>query len=65
MTTENTRRLWSVRQAAKWLGISMKTLYVWIESRRIPYVALGSRRMFDPRELEEFIRSNSVMPHKK
>lgn len=65
MDTENNRRLLSVGEAAKYLGLSPKTVYSWIESGRIPYVALGRRRMLDTRELERFIRQNTVTPRNK
>lgn len=56
------RRLLSVKQAAEYLGLSPKTLYAWIESGRVPYVALGRRRLLDPRELDKFIQRNTVTP---
>lgn len=62
MDAEVNRRLLNVRQAADYLGLSPKTVYCWIETGRIPYVALGRRRMLDMRELEKFIRRNTVTP---
>ncbi len=56
------RRLLSVQQAAAYLGLSPKTLYAWIEAGRIPFVALGRRRMLDLRELDGFIVRNTVTP---
>ena len=60
MNTEGNRRLLNVQQAGEYLGLSSKTLYSWIESGRLPYVALGRRRLLDVRELEKFIRANTV-----
>lgn len=65
MNPESNRRLLSVTQAAEYLGLSPKTVYSWVESGRIPYVALGRRRMLDTRELERFIRENTTTPWDK
>ena len=65
MSTENNRRLLSVQQAAAYLGISPKTVYAWIEAEHMPYVALGRRRMLDTRQLDRFIRQNTVTPRSR
>lgn len=58
------RRLLSVVEAAAYLGLSAKTIYAWIEEGRIPFVALGRRRMLDIKELDGFILRNTVSPWK-
>jgi excisionase family DNA binding protein len=62
MESNTNRRLLSVKQAGEYLGLSPKTLYAWIEAGRVPYVALGRRRMLDTHELDKFIRQNTVTP---
>jgi excisionase family DNA binding protein len=41
------RRLLSVKAAAEYLGLAPKTVYAWIERGRLPFVALGRRRLLD------------------
>ncbi len=49
-----------VKDAARVLGLSFWTLYAWARTGRLPSVQLGKRRLFDPRDLEEFIEHQRV-----
>lgn len=54
MTTETTRNL-GLEEAAKRLGVSPHTLRVWAKyQRRLPYLRLGRRILFSPRDLDAF-----------
>lgn len=45
----------SLAEGAKRLGVSPHTLRTWAKyQRRIPYMRLGRRLLFDPRDLEAF-----------
>lgn len=56
------QRLLSVCQAAQYLGISRHTLYSWVSQRRIPYVKVGRRTMFDREALDGWIEERTVEP---
>jgi excisionase family DNA binding protein len=50
----------SIEEAAKMLGLSKFTLRRWTAQRRVPYVRLGRRIVFDPRALASFVTANTV-----
>jgi excisionase family DNA binding protein len=52
--------LLDITRAAKVLGISPKTLRDHVLHRRIDYVKVGSRVLFRPDRLLEFIERNTV-----
>ncbi|MCI0552067.1 MAG: helix-turn-helix domain-containing protein [Anaerolineae bacterium] len=55
-------KLFTVREAAQYLKIAEWTLRSWISQKRIPYVKLGSRTMFDVDDLNKWIDSHKVAP---
>ncbi len=52
--------LLDAREASKRLGLSFWTLYAWARNGRIPYIQLGKRKLFDPRDIENFIDRHRV-----
>ena len=48
-------KLLGVEEVASLLGISRFTIYCWAKKRRLPAVKVGSRLMFRPGELQEWI----------
>jgi excisionase family DNA binding protein len=56
----DTAALVSIEEAAKMLGLSKFTLRRWTAQRRVPYVRLGRRIVFDPRALASFVTANTV-----
>ena len=57
-----TRRLINIQDVAEYTGLSVHTLYAMVSQRRIPFVKMGRRTMFDREELDRWIAKNSVMP---
>ena len=55
-------RLLTVQEAARYLAVSVSTLYGWVWQRRIPFVKVGRAVRFDLSDLEGFIRENRVQP---
>ena len=55
-----TKTLLNVAQAADRLGLSVHTIRKYIELRRLPFVKIGARVLFDPEELERFIDDRRV-----
>ena len=56
------QRLLTVQDAARYLTVSVSTLYGWVWQRRIPFVKVGRALRFDPRDLEDFIKTNKQYP---
>jgi excisionase family DNA binding protein len=54
-----------VRRAAKLLGISEKTLRDWVWRKKIDYVKVGDRVMFEPEAIREFIARNRVSANQR
>ena len=56
------KRLLNLREAADFLNISPLTLRTWTGGRRIPFVKIGRRVLFDPDDLLSFVQSRKVAP---
>ena len=54
------RLLIDVKDLSESTGLSVFTLYSWINQKRIPYVKVGRLVRFDPRKIEKWIEGNSV-----
>jgi excisionase family DNA binding protein len=55
-------RLLDVRQAAKFLGTTEKTMYSRVWKREIVFVKIGRSVRFDLRDLEQMIKDGKVTP---
>jgi len=55
-------RLLSIPEVARFLGISQSTLYTLVSQQRVPFVKVGSRVLFDPVQLDQWIKLNTKMP---
>jgi excisionase family DNA binding protein len=53
-------QLIDVKIAAAMLGVSRFTLETWKARRLIPFIKLGRRCLFDPRDLQAWIEKNKV-----
>ena len=49
-----------VKELSESTGLSVFTLYSWINQKRIPYVKVGRLVRFDPKKIEKWIEGNSV-----
>jgi excisionase family DNA binding protein len=54
--------LLSVNDAAHRLGISRHTLNCWVSKRKVPFVKLGRRTLFNPADLDRMIKAATVEP---
>jgi excisionase family DNA binding protein len=50
--------LMTIKDAARFLSISVSTLYGWVWQRRIPFVKVGRALRFERSDLEKFVRTN-------
>lgn len=56
-------RLWTVKETAEFLGITVQALYLRIHRGTVPYIKMGnanSQVRFDPEELQSFVDSCRV-----
>ncbi len=58
-------KLLSVSDAAQRLGISRHTLNGWVSKRKVPFVKLGRRTLFNPTDLERIIKANTFEPRRR
>jgi excisionase family DNA binding protein len=49
------QRFLSVKEMSEWLGIKSKTIYDWVQTQRIPHRKLGSRVLFCPEEVQQWL----------
>ncbi len=54
------KRYLGVVECSEYIGISKGTLYVWVCHKKIPYLKVGRLVKFDLREIEEWLKENSV-----
>ena len=50
----------NVKQLSELTGLSIFTLYSWINQKKIPYVKVRRLVRFDPGKIEKWIEGNSV-----
>ena len=55
----------TIREAARYLSVSVSTLYGWVWQRRIPFVKVGRALRFDLDDLREFVEGNKQRPRKE
>ena len=51
------KRLISVEETAKYLGVQKSTIYSWAWRRKISSVKMGRRRLFDREDLDRMIEA--------
>ena len=51
------KRLISVEETAKYLGVQKSTIYSWAWRRKIPSVKMGRRLLFDREDLDRMIEA--------
>lgn len=54
--------LLSVTNAAERLGISRHTLNGWVSQRKVKFIKLGRRTLFNPADLESMIKDATIEP---
>jgi len=57
--------LLNIADAAQLLGISRHTLNGWVSKRKVPFVKLGRRTLFNPADLERVIKANTFEPRRR
>ena len=54
------RRLIDIETVALQLGVCIKTVYGWVNMRRIPFIKVGRLVRFDPSDIEAWISARKV-----
>ena len=52
--------LFNIQETARYLHISISTLYRWVHRKEIKHIKIGSRVLFSQEDLAEFIKSNTI-----
>lgn len=60
--TNTAPRLVTVNDAARYLAVSVSTLYGWVYQRRIPFVKVGRALRFEMDDLDNFVERNRTQP---
>ena len=58
----NDRTLLNVQECASYTRLSKFTIYTFVSKRRIPFIKLGRRTLFDQAALDRWIQSKSRKP---
>jgi len=54
------KRFVGIKELAKYLDVTVDTLYVWVCHKRIPYVKIGRLVKFDLQKIERWIKEREV-----
>ncbi|MBQ8635825.1 helix-turn-helix domain-containing protein [bacterium] len=52
--------LLNIQETARYLHVSISTLYRWVHRKEIQHIKIGSRVLFSQESLEEFIKNNTI-----
>jgi len=54
----------TIKDAARFLSVSVSTLYGWVWQRRIPFVKVGRALRFERVDLEKFVQVHRYEPRR-
>ena len=57
----NQKCLLNIAEVSEQLGVSIKTVYSWVHTRRIPFVKVGRLVKFDPQDINAWIQKRKVL----
>ena len=57
------KRLVNTQELAKYIGITEGTARVWCCLKKLPYVKVGRKVMFDLNDIDTWVDKNKVEPH--
>ena len=56
------KRLISVHELSETLGLSINTIYAWINQKKVPYIKMGRLVKFDIQTIDKWIEEKTVSP---
>jgi excisionase family DNA binding protein len=51
-----------ITEASRYIGLQVDTIYRMVSHRRIPFVKVGRRTMFDLQLLDDWLAQHTVLP---
>lgn len=57
--TENKQFL-SVKEISQYMGLSIHTIYLWVQLRKIPYYKIGKAVRFNLQEINEWLKAQHI-----
>ena len=54
------QELINVKELAKIIKVKRGTIYLWVNQKRIPYIKLGKRVLFNPKDINRWIKENTI-----
>ena len=64
MQSNDVCNLMTIKDAARFLSVSVSTLYGWVWQRRIPFVKVGRALRFERVDLEKFVQVHRYEPRR-
>jgi len=62
MTGRSNPILWNIKQASEVIGIPVGTIYCWVHQKKIPFIKVNGRLMFDPKDIQAWLDAQKVVP---
>ena len=56
------RRLMDIKEASHYIGLQVDTVYRMVSHRRIPFVKVGRRTLFDVQLLDNWLAEHTMLP---
>ena len=57
-------RLFTVKELSDIINVRESTIYAWVSQERIPHIKLGKKVLFDPSEIEKWVKEHRRSPAK-
>lgn len=64
METVIASHLMTINDAARFLAVSVSTLYGWVHQRKIPFVKVGRALRFEQADLDRFVQTHKYAVRK-
>ena len=58
------KRLINIKELSEFIGVSVNTLYAWVNQHKIPFIKCNGIIRFDMKDIEAWIEENKVAAQK-
>ena len=58
----NMEKLLSIKETSEIIGLKISTIYKYVCCRKIPFIKIGGRVLFDAEKLKAWIQQKSIEP---
>jgi len=52
----------SAKEVSRYMGISIHTVYLWIQLKKIPYYKIGKVVRFNLQEIDQWLKARQINP---